>query len=48
MQDQLKEIILEFINDNYGPSEKEDPCYNIDELVSYICDKMEVTLKEVK
>lgn len=48
MQEQLKEIILEFIDYNYGPSEKDDPCYNIDAMVSYICDRMEVTLKEVK
>lgn len=40
MQEQLKEVILDFIGYNYGSQEMEDPCYNIDELASYICQHM--------
>lgn len=36
MQIELKTIILDFIEDNYGKEERENPCYNIDELTKII------------
>lgn len=36
----LKEIILDWIYENYGPQEAEDPCYDIDDLVNCIIKKV--------
>lgn len=32
----LKGLILQFIEDNFGKSERENPCYNVDLMVDYI------------
>lgn len=36
----LKKIILKWIQDNFGSSEANDPCYNIDMLSEYIVEEM--------
>lgn len=37
-------LILDFIEDNYGTGEACDPCYNIDAMAAYVAK----ALKEVK
>lgn len=35
----VERFMLKWVEDNYGPSEAEDPCYNMTELSEYLYEK---------
>ena len=45
---EMKKIILNFINEYYGRSEKENPCYNITLLAKYILKNIDENVKVEK
>lgn len=41
MVDTIKEAILLWIGENFGESEMNDPCYNIEEMAKAIAEALE-------
>ena len=38
--DKLEKLILEWIGENYGRDEQDDPCYDIGSLVGHIIENL--------